>query len=353
MRLLRLLRSESPGTVTRIGVMAGLAGLLNALLLGLINSGAGLDADEVSWRLMVAFVVAIGLFIIAQRYILIASIDLVETILDRLRRRLADRIRNADLLPLEQVGRASIYASVSKHIVTISTASASAIIAIEAAIMVFFAVCYLAFISRTAFFMTLAAAVIGLTIHFRSVAELVRTNQQAIVRENTFFDQLTGLLEGFKEVKVNEARGADLVHEMNRTSSDLATLKMDSGQRFSIHYIFSQTIFYALIAAIVFVLPRLYPPDTMIVTKAAATILFIIGPLANVIGALPVFSAADVAVAAIDDLEQVLAGAASDVPNEPHTQRSGFETIEFAEVKFHYTDKTGEPVFSVGPLDLT
>lgn len=353
MRLLRLLRSESPGSVTRIGVMAGFSGLLNALLLGLINSGAGREASELSWRLFVAFAIAIVLFIVAQRYILISSIHLVETILDRLRRRLATLIREADLLPLEQVGRAGIYASVSKHIVTISSASASVIIAIESAIMVVFAVTYLAFIARPAFFLTLAAAAIGLTIHFRSVKDLTRANQQALDRENTYFDQLTALLEGFKEVKVNEARASDLVGEMNHTSWSLASLKIESGQRFSIHYIFSQTIFYALIAAIAFVLPRWYDPETQVVAKAAATILFIIGPLGNVIGALPIFTSADVAVAAIDELEVVLTRAQSDVPTEPRVQRARFRTIEAKRTTFRYTDKEGEPVFTVGPIDLT
>src|SRR5204863_8769099 len=353
MRLFALLKQESPVSLTKIGVMATITGMVNAVLLGVINSAAG--SGKPSGKQLFLFIAIIAVFVIAQHYILVASTLLVETVLNRIRQRITDSIRASDLSPLEQIGRSTIYSTVSQQIMLISSAAASFVIAIQSAVMVLFSVLYLAFLSRLAFLMTLAISLIAVSVHLRELRRLSRATQITQEREHEYFGLLTGLLEGFKEVKVNLARGNDLVRDMNASSDRLARLKIGTGGRFARVFVFAQTIFYILIATIVFLLPRLSDVDPKVVTKGAATILFIIGPLGNLFGSLPAFTDADVAVASIERIERALEQARARTPTDvlPRENFSDFKTITFDGVMYRYRDKSGQPVFTLGPIDGT
>jgi putative ATP-binding cassette transporter len=354
MRLFAMLKQESPVSLTKIAVMATISGLVNAVLLGVINKSAGMNVP--GSRQLLLFIAVILIFVLAQHYILTTSTLLVETVLNRIRQRIVDSIRAADLLPLEQIGRSAIYSTVSQQLVLISSAASSVVIAIQSAVMVFFSVLYLGFLSGKAFLMTVVIALIALSVHLREMRRLSSASQITQQRESELFGLLTGLLEGFKEVKVNLARGNDLVRDMNLSSDRLARLKIGTGERFARVFVFSQTIFYILIATIVFILPRLDAKiEPAVVTKGAATILFIIGPLGNLVGALPAFSSADVAVGSIEHIERVLAEARSRTPTEvlPREDFSNFRKIAFHDVVHRYKDKSGQAVFTLGPLDGT
>ena len=334
--------------------MAALSGFANAVLLGVINAASASYAGQTSLRFLALFIGVIGVFIVGQHYILVKSTLLVQTVLNRIRQRLIERIRASDLLPLEQIGRSVIYTTLSVQIVTISNAAASVVVALQSAVMVFFSVFYLALLSMTAFAMTLVIALIAFFIHFREMRRLTEAHQVTLKRESHFFGLLTGLLDGFKEVKMNRRRSDDLAKDMRASSEALARLKVATGERFAKSFVFSQTVFYILIAAIVFVLPRFNHADTPIVTKAAATILFIIGPLSNMVTALPAFNNADVAVASIEEIEKALDAARSKLPAGQTSADSfeNFQSIALDRVVYQYFDSEKRPLFTLGPLDL-
>lgn len=355
MRLFALLRRESPVSIGRIALMAVLSGIVNAVLLGVINAAAGSPERQTSTSYLLSFCLIIALFIVAQQYILQTSTLLVETVLNNTRNGIVQLIRDADLGPLENVGRAAIYSVVSQQMVTISNAAASVVVAAQSVVMIAFSVFYLALLSRAAFFLTVAIAGLAFYIHYREVRQLTAASEITQKTETSFFALLTGLLEGFKEVKMNRQRSDDLAADMVETSNELAQLKIVTGERFARAFVFAQTVFYVLIATIVFILPRFNQADTPIVTKAAATILFIIGPLSNLASAIPAFSNANVAVAAIERIEAVLAEARSRVPLGAVVQLDlgGFETITLENVVYRYLDKQQQPLFTLGPVNLT
>jgi len=90
--------------------MAGLSGIMNALLLAIINLASASPTSEAdNLRYLAMFVAAIGVFITAQNYLLSRSTQLVESCLNSVRLRLLDRILRADLLPLEGLGKPQLF----------------------------------------------------------------------------------------------------------------------------------------------------------------------------------------------------------------------------------------------------
>ena len=360
--LLRLLRQGSSRFTIGLLLFVLLSGLTNALLLAIINvAGENASNAAANGRYLWMFVIVLVAFILTQRYILLTSVIEVERILHRIRVTITDRIRRADPYELERIGRSEIYASVNRETVTISQVTSTLITACQSMLMILFSMLYLAWLSLPAFWLTVAITLVGLLMHFRKGAEYNARLQDAATRENQFFDRLTDLIEGFKEVKLNEPRGTALLERLRAMSQTLAGVKIGSGTSFIEHYVFAQAAFYILIGSIVFLLPQFAPTFPTVVLKATAAELFIIGPLSSVVGAIPVFARANVAAENIATLERALDRSAGP-DGSPLTPRGSpvtprpagaFTEIALRQVEFQYDDGRGGASFSIGPIDFS
>jgi putative ATP-binding cassette transporter len=357
MKLLKLIQRESAVSIVKLSLMAVLAGLTQAMVLAIINaaSAEAVRGGE-SFGLMLMFIGALGGHIVSQKYIMQRSTDLIEEVLSNIRLRVVSKILNSDLQAFEGVGRSRIYSNITKETVTISQAAQPIIVACQSGIMVLFALIYLGYLSWAVFLVTVTLTLVGVSIHLQRARERRVYLQGALERENEFFDLVTHLLDGFKEVKMSTSRAEALAGHIESVSAALKDLKVKYGHQFAIHFIFSQAAFYVLIAAIVFMLPRLASIPGEVVVKSTAAILFIIGPLTNLIGSVPSFANANVAAENIQSLEEELDRGHEALPRltegalNPPVQ--AFKEIEFDEVRFHYLDKNAVPTFSLGPVDL-
>ncbi len=222
-------------------------------------------------------------------------------------------------------------------------------------VLVVFSLVYILILSPMAFRLTVLLVAIGVSIHFRNRKELMGELQRASAAENTFFEGLTHLLDGFKEVKLNTKRSDDLYAHLCDTAQQVATLKTATGQRYADYFIFTQVVFYVLLGTMVFVLPAVSEVYSEQVTRIAAAILFIIGPLTLTISLIPVLRAANHAVTNITALEAELEAAGelarqkeAGLAQAPET----FTRIEARDLVFIYRDRSGDASFTLGPMDL-
>lgn len=354
--LWKFLSSQSDVSFARVAFIAGVSGLANAVLLAIINSAAhAVSTETMNVQLFLMFFVAITLYIVSQRYILRVSSTEVEKVIARVRVSVADKIRNADLQAIEGLGRARIFASMTTDTLTISQATAPMIIACQGAILVAFSLVYMFVLSPTAFYLTIVIVALGVMVHFKNRKELHAEITRSTAKEEEFFEALTHLLEGFKEVKLNAARGRELFEHLKRIAGAAREMKTKTGVRYADYYIFTQVLFYLLIGAMVFILPGLSKVYSAQVARLTAAILFIIGPLTMVVGAFPVFRMATHAVEQIACLEADLGQAqnAASATAKGNGVVPAFSTIAVKDLVFSYPDQEGRPLFTVGPMSLT
>lgn len=360
MTLWKFFSTQSSISFPRVVAIAVVSGLSNAFLLAIVNSAAHYEAADTNagdqLRLFAMFVVAILLYVLSQRYILRVSGVEVETIILRVRVRLAEKIRRADLQALEGLGRSQLYAAVSTETVTISQATAPIIIACQAAIMIAFSLFYIYWLSPVAFLMTVAIIAVGVVIHLRDKRRLMADLARATARENDFFDSLTHLIEGFKEVRLSRSRNDGLFDHLSGVARSVADLKSATSVKYADYYIFTQLLFFLLIGAMAFLLTGIDEGAVNDrVTSITAAILFIMGPVAMVVSAVQIVANADNSVKNIAALEAKLdealraTGAREDASDAPLTE---FEVIELAGLEFAYYDLDDKQVFKAGPLEL-
>ena len=353
--LARLLRQGSRRFNLEMVVLVGLAGLSNAAVLAIINNAAAnaTNATE-NGRMLVLFLVTIVLYVVSQRFILFATTGEVEKLLGDIRVRIADSIRRTDMQALDYMGREEIFGVISRETQNISQGATAIALAVQSATMVVFAVGYLAILSKTAFVITVGISALAIVHHMARVKVLNQMLGDAQRRENEFLALLNHLISGFKEVRLRRARSDDLYREMRVVSDSVQSVKVRTSNEFSSHYIFSQVMFYGLLAAIVFLLPRIGTEYSQVVMKLTAAVLFIIGPLSAVVGTVPVFSSANVSAQNVFDLEERLAAVASPERNgaADASAATTLKRIELKHVVFQYPDRGTGSVFRLGPIDL-
>lgn len=353
MRLLDLFRRESNVSVASLAFLAGLAGITNALILALLNSAAEkASKEEGSSRSVAMFLVVIAIYAVSQWRLMSRAAEEVEKILDRIRIRLADKIRRSDFEPLEAMGHTVIYASINKETITISQSALMLIMSLQAAILIFFTAIYVAILSMVAFALTATITLILAFVHLRRARKLNEDLHETMRRENTLFDSLTHLLSGFKEVRLNRERSDDLFAHFQEISHSAAERKAHTQAQIARMFIFSQLSFYLLLGAVVFLVPRLSDTYSTDVVKITTAVLFLVGPISALVGTVPNLAMANAAVENVAALEAAL-DRCSSRGNDSVPPMRKFQEISFENVVFHYDDPDYGSTFTVGPISFT
>jgi putative ATP-binding cassette transporter len=354
MKILDLVRKESGRQQRDIAITSSISGIANAAVLAIINVASQQIGDEsASLRYLLMFVVAIFLYVYCLRFTFNRMTQIFENVVQHIRHRLVRKIRNTELDVLDSIGESTVYNRLTQETAIISQFQRLLTASLQAAVMVTFALIYIAFLSIHAFLITVVLVAGGIFVYMTTRQQVVTYSRLTTRKEVEYFDSVTDLLDGFKEVKLSEQRGTDLLSDNDQIAAELKELKQKTSSLYDANYIFSQCFFYILLGAIVFVLPRLVPTYSEVITEVATSILFIIGPLSTVVSALPAISQANVAAENIYELEQQLDQhqAGEERSRSVHPRRD-FERIAFDAVEFSYRDESSNQPFSVGPLSL-
>lgn len=358
-RLLEFLDQESDRPRSRLLVFSLIAGMANGALLAVINHGAGMVSEFSSTGTVQAYYLAIfgvvlALFTYTKKYTLDSAVVLVEEVLLKVRQRISDKLRHTELEFIERQGHAHIYNCLFQDTLQISQSSAMVFSSIQAAIMLVFSMLYIAWLTPEGFVLTVTAIGLGAWVFLLKRAVIIRDINEANRHEALFFDALEHTLDGFKEVKINRAKSQDLYLHQARIASDVKVLKSRTGINSVFVTMFSEVFFYILIAVVLFVWPYFAATDPGIIIKLTACILFIIGPLDQLFGSLPLFVKADAAVANLRRLEKQVDDATRGVQTAQTSknQLPVFEQLELRDVRFEYQSPDDKQTFRVGPINF-
>jgi len=355
MSFLQLVRREMHGSMPKLIFMSGVGGISNASILAAINSGvqdAGNGQKPGLWAAML-FLIALFLFMKSQQYVTITATAEIEAIIHKIRLRLMDQIRHSELLELEGIGRARIVAAITSDTAVLTQASNMLCFTVQGAVLVCFVSIYVAYLSVVAFALTVViVGASGVVFHLKN-RRLSAQKAESAGWERRFFDRLTDFLDGFKEVRLNNARSADLYDDASDVSKTAANIKIRTQAETFRMIVTSQISMYILLGAVVFVAPNL--SDTLggsSVAKATTALLFVVGACFGLVQSIPILLNANAAAYRIQQLEVALSGVArTDAPLLEAPKR--FDTIEMRNMVFRYVDKFSDIAFEIGPIDFT
>ncbi|MBU6954460.1 cyclic peptide export ABC transporter [Hahella sp. HN01] len=350
--------------------MVVVSGMLNGVIAVIVIHAAQHAAPhELNFRYLLMFAVALAAFWLSKRYTLNYNTTQVEHVLERIRTRIADKIRKTDLRAFEKVGRGRMYSVLNTETLTLSQYTPFIINAIGSFVMVIFALMFIAYVSTTALLLTVLTTALCLLYFFARQRVLHRKLHMASEKQNEYFDALGELLDGFKELKINPSKSNCFYQErLLPLSNSMETLKIETGLAYNNLNVFTQSFTFILMASIIFLIPMISASSTESIPKLAAIMLFVIGPLSEIVGVAPLIAKSNVAIVNIQRLETELDGLRSmesdqlthfsDEDALAQNQEAPFQEIRCDHLKFSYNEN-GQPGpgqakgFTVGPIDLT
>jgi putative ATP-binding cassette transporter len=357
MKVLHLLTREADAPRGRIAAMTAISGMANALLLALINSAAETAAKaggDVQTRLLFLYLIAFAIFMLTLRYALTRAVAAVEQALRKIKLRVVDKVLRVDLRFIEEGGGISTYAPLTQDASLISQGVVMLVLAAQSVLLLGASGVYLAYLSPPSLIATLVIFGLGVPIYLNHYQLTAAELEQAAAKDALFFERFTGILAGFKELKLNRRESDDLFADISAVASAANDFKVSSNGRIVSDMILANCTFYLVLLAAVFVIPTLMPEESDTIHKVASTILFVIGPLGMLVNAIPIIAKTDTAVTSLYGLEVRLDAAVSDAADaHPAQPLTGFATIELEGLRFQYADHQGRTLFPAGPFDLT
>ena len=354
MAIIKLLRDEMRGSTLSFLTFSGLGGLSNLGLIASINTQAGALFGQQNLWVVGVFLTSLVLFAITHYYICNIAAEKVTAVIHQLRLRLLDAVRESELSSIDSVGRSRIISAAVQDAATLAQAASVVVFSIQSLLLIIFVGMYVAYLSPVVF--ALATLIIGgAGIVFFVRGAHIKSMEQEASRSTTYLlDQVSDLLGGFKEVKLNRLRNDQLFDDISRTSKLNAIkhkrVEVENFKRVT----FSQISLFTLLAATVFLAPLLSQPSNPAITNITMALLFIIGSAFGLLQYVPIWISADTAAQSIMNLaEELKKSSPADGSGNHRRPKEQFATIEFQDVIYRYNDETPAEAFQIGPLNFT
>lgn len=383
--VLGLVKDEDPIVRRNIVIGASICGLANAGLLAVINASTGSGkaaaasagkaasttagtlgpAQQSSALMFVVFLLLMVVYYFCYRYTYHQTTAVFQSALHKVKVRVADKLRHAEYQELEKMGVSEIFDRISESLTVISDSATTLTTCLMSAVMLGFTALYMASISMVAFALTAGLIAAGLSVYMVNLKQIKVYMRETVATRLRFFDGITDLLHGAKEVKFNPARGEELYRDIHATADSLRSSTEKSHRLLDDNALFAQCNFFLLLGTVAFVAPMFHSTTAQSTTSLIAGIIFIMGPLSSVILGIPAFTRANLAAENIDALETRLNDACRDSGTaEDPWGGKGAGRVDAQGLVYRYRSPAGmhpAPLadtpgagdgFQIGPLDL-
>jgi putative pyoverdin transport system ATP-binding/permease protein len=349
---LRLFGAELASTWRVFVILALISGLANGAVLATINRAAATVSDgDVRAQSIVVLGLAIVVYSIAQRSLMLMAATLAEQAVDRIRVEVLKALQSADLADLENLNRNEIYTCVNTEMQIMADGVVQLVMVGQALVLVVVTMLYMAWLSLFALAVAVIFLAIAAYVHLARAQQIIDEYHASIVVQTQLADGFTDFVEGFKEVKLNATRSRELGAKVDQLSRDFAAMRLKTRAVFATDFVASQVAFFLLTGTMVLVVPMFTAVDTETIVMTTASVLFLIGPITAVISGVPILQRVNAAAEAIismrERLSTIVQRSAWDVPGP-----SEFEHIRLDGVTYQYRGSGDEAGFVVGPIDL-
>jgi putative pyoverdin transport system ATP-binding/permease protein len=303
MDLLRFLLQSSRRHMLGLVAVSLASGAASAVLLAIIHrtlAPAGLGIGLLAAGFGVALLAKVATQYLSQ----VLLVEFAQQVVLRLCRGLCDRVLAAPLDRLEALGSARLLATLNDDVAVLSGAVLM-VPAITANLAVLLGCSfYLAWLSWPVFLLCGAMVALGV-LGYRL---LLRRAQLALVAARNGRDRLFGnfrtLIEGVKELKLHAPRRADFVRtEIDATTELLRSQNVAAIHRHLVADVWSQLLFFALIAMLLFGAPALAPMSQGTLTGYVFAALYMMAPMWALVDSVPSFMRGRVSLAKIRELD--------------------------------------------------
>jgi putative ATP-binding cassette transporter len=351
MRLLSFIEKESHQSYRQIVVLAVVSGIANGLLLSIVNHTAtrvakGEDLTELFLLYLITFV----LFLYTQWFSFTQAVVAIEDAMFNIRIRLTHKIRQVELSFIENTASHDLYARLTQNNGVMSQAIPQITSAVQVGMLLVFSLLYLGYLSPVSFVVAALFVVAGISLFISEFKAIKENLVQVKNKEASYFALITHLIDGFKEIRLSQAKNDAILNHINQASREAQHIMVEAGRQEVKMWGFGRISIYTLMPVVIFIIPSFIHENAADIYKITATLLFMASPINALANALPLFNRVDLAIHDLTQLEAEMDGAIAPESNAVQHACFDFDDILLNDISFNYPNKGDDVAFSVGPF---
>ena len=337
-----------------LSVGAGIAaGAATVTLLDTINHVLHYP-EGLTGNLMLIFT-ALCVVVLVGRMVSDMSTNLVgQRLVAQIRKTLARKILGAPIDALERYRTHRLIPILTQDIEMISDVAFSLASTVIAVAVVLGCLGYLAWLSPQLFMLLAVALIVGATVQGWAQARGVAGFWKARDLEEILHKAYRGISDGAKELRMHRSRRTRMLEDqIDLTVDKIRVLNQKAINTYVMATAFGSALFFMLIA-VVLGWATIQKPAAEVVSGFVMVLLFLKGPMEQIIDTLPSIGRAKVAFQRLNDLSASFTNpeAYLNLAQEP-SMISLNQSIQLLGVQYAFNGSGKEQAFVLGPIDLT
>jgi putative ATP-binding cassette transporter len=351
MKLFYLLLHSCWPVVMIAAAVGGLSGGATIALIAMIHRALGESPAPLS-TMAWAFAGICMVVLVTQIGSQLLLIRLSHGVTKRLSQHLCERIVDAPLRQLEEVGSHRLLAVLTRDVIVVAYALNGVPVVCVNLVTLVCGLGYLAWLSIPLFLAMALFLALGLTSYWATSAPGRR--YLGIGREHldTLMRHLRTMVEGVKELKIHLPRRKAFLDEVLESAHANVRHYQVLGQSVEAASIsWGRLLFFVAIGMVLFGSPQVTPMERGALAGYILTILYLASPLEQIMAWLPLFNMARVSLRKIEELGLTISHGEN--ANRPAAFIASWQHLELRGVTHTYYREREEGGFTLGPIDLT
>lgn len=341
MHLNKFIREESRILTTRIVFMLVFSGLATGLLVSVVNHAADtVLTGEVEGRILFLYLVIFLLYLYTQKYSLAHTIYPFDDALYKFRLRLVEKAMTCEITTIEGLPANELQEYLSREANLAAQLLPWLTYSAQAAAVLAFCLLYLAWLSPAAFViigLTLASALLW---HLFVEKKIHHEFDELRVQEHRFSSNLETLSRDALEIRTSQEKHTNIFENLKLVSKQSEHLKLVVDKQTISSIMSTRIALFLLLAIFVFIVPVYDPGDAELIFKITVVTFFIMGPVSQLVYALPLLLRLETSMSALYEFEARLdAGnprAIDTTEAETKAFAPDFHEIRFTSASFAY-----------------
>jgi putative ATP-binding cassette transporter len=333
----------------------------------LINNSVS-DSDSTGDKIyhIVQFLLALFVYCFSQLKSLELSGPIVENTVHSLRLNIIQNLQKIELRNIESIGASKVNSVLSVDTLSISQVATPLAFAAQSFVLSIFALIYLGLISITGLILTVLVSSISIFTFLSHSKAVQNSLSSAQTQTSEMQDQVTSLVDGFKELKLSKEKSIDAIRGAIESSAAAIKYKLDAHKALSRDFVLYQFSVFALLGSMAFIMPILGSDTSEQIKQLVAAVMFLVGPLFGIIGIVPTILTANLAANNVIEFNSQLESMDSDSINKSNLSINDLpyesaispdvsaanvflDKIVFENIIFEYGLKNN---FTIGPLNF-
>lgn len=333
-------------------ISALISGFAGASIVGMISQGVTetINLTPFLW----SFFGICFIFFITKTISEITLSHLAQAAIFSLRLSLSNKILRAPLKKLNKIGRHGLLAVLTKDVDVFVHSFMLAPSVFGNVTLIIACFSYLAWMSWQLFVILAALSLIAMYMFY--IWEKYPLRLMTLMRDQVdkIYLNFQSLINGSKELKLNKQKGNLFVDRVIAPAANVfkeICIKANSSYAWLINA--SSVTFYIIIGISIFIVPIWIPQEPSTLFTVALLVLFLSGPISEVIGAIPELREAEVSLNKMRRLDNELEESLSEQIEGPNPFHNKLPIeLELKDVIHHYTTDKEDRQFALGPLSL-